>query len=80
MERTNDPVRDAERYFSDLEDMPRAHYTACITMKIWVECEGTNEEDAKEDADIIADSLAANICSMRDIVDSDIDSVKIEED
>jgi hypothetical protein len=49
-------------------------------MVIEVECEGTCPDEAKEDADIIADSLAANISSMSGIVDTDVDSIKIEED
>ena len=78
MERTDDPVKDAERYYSDLDRMPRYTYTACITAKIYVECEGTSSEDAKDDADVIADSLMATIGCLDGIVDTDIDNIKIE--
>jgi hypothetical protein len=80
MERTSDPVRDAERYFSDLEDIPRKKYTAAINMTIYLECEGTCQEDAKKDAKLKANILGKNIYSMREIIDTDVESVRIEED
>lgn len=80
MERTSDPVRDAERYFSELEDTPRRTYRATITMLVEVECEGTCSEDAKDDADVMGHSLAQLISSLDGIVDTDVDSIKIEED
>jgi hypothetical protein len=80
MTRTDDPVRDAEKYYSDLEDTPRRTYRATITMLIEIECEGTCSEDAKDDADIMGHSLASLISSLDGIIDTDVDGIKVEED
>lgn len=79
MERTDDPVKDAERYYSELESTPRHTYRATITMLIEVECEGTCPEDAEDDADIMGHSLALLISNLDGIVDTDIDNIKIED-
>jgi hypothetical protein len=57
MERTNDPVRDAESYNADMENRPMRQYEGGIELAIRLDCFGKNSFEAEGDLNVLADKL-----------------------
>lgn len=76
---TNDPVRDAESHFADLENRNVKKYIAKVEMTVYVACEGRDAIEAKQDAEFKADSLQGAISLISDVDDASWESIKIEE-
>ena len=56
-ERTGDPVRDADRYNSEMEDRPMREYEGIITLTVATRCYGRNGIEAKDDLEERAGDL-----------------------
>ena len=65
MERTNDPVRDADHYNREMEDRPIKTYFGIVTINISLECYGKNESEAEDDLRIRAEDIRDYLLSMR---------------
>ena len=65
MERTDDPVRDADHYNREMEDRPIKTYSGIVTINISLECYGKNESEAEDDLRIRAEDIRDYILCMR---------------
>ena len=75
MERTNDPIKDAENYYMEKENSPVNTYEATVTLKMCVTCRGYNRDDAKEELRRVAEDMATTLNRIYDIDDNDVDCV-----
>ena len=57
MERTNDPVRDADHYNREMVERPIKEYEGTITITIATKCYGRNGIEAKDDLEDIASDI-----------------------
>ena len=73
MERTNDPIRDAEHYYSEQESKPMETYEATITLKMCVTCRGYGKDDAKEELRRLTEDMETTLNRIYDIDDNDAD-------
>lgn len=80
--RTDDPVRDAERYYSDMEDIPNKQYTATITLSVQIEFSDTDENSAHNHAWDVAEQLSSYLgCARGDYpTEPEIEDVTIKEE
>ncbi len=85
-ERSNDPVRDAERYMSDLEDSPKRRYMATMTFTVHIPVYAHDESEAIDQAMFIEEGLAdAIFCldhpdDIEDIDEVEQGSVRVKEE
>lgn len=77
---TDDPVRDAENYYAELERRPKENYIATVTLNVYLPCRGVNRDDAKEDAWEQADSLISAIQCLDGVEDAEIEKVRVKEE
>ena len=77
MERTNDPVRDADRYNSDMEDRPMRHYEGQIELVIKLDCFGKNSFEAEDDLCQRADELRDYIMCLHTLGDIEVEINRI---
>ena len=82
MERTNDPVRDADRYNSDMEDRPMRHYEGQIELVVKLDCFGKNQTEAEDDLNELADSLRDYIMCLEipGNVEVEVERVRVGEE
>ena len=57
MQRTDDPVRDADHHNRELEERPIKEYEGTITITITTKCYGRNGIEAKDDLEERAGNL-----------------------
>lgn len=82
MERTNDPVRDADRYNREMEDRPMRRYEGRIELVIQLDCFGKNSTEAEGDLDERADELRDYIMCLKTVgdVEVEINRVRVGEE
>lgn len=82
MERTNDPVRDADSYNSDMEDRPMRHYEGRIELVIKLDCFGKNSFEAEDDLNKLADNLRDYIMCLKipGNVEVEIERARVEKE
>jgi hypothetical protein len=73
MERTNDPVRDADSYNADMENRPMRQYEGQIELVIKLDCFGKNQSEAESDLDERADELRDYIMCLRTLGDVEVE-------
>jgi hypothetical protein len=73
MERTDNPVRDADRYNSDMEDRPMRKYEGQIELVIKLDCFGKNQTEAEDDLDQRADELRDYIMCLKTVGDVEVE-------
>jgi hypothetical protein len=80
MERTDDPVKDADHYNSEMEDRPMRHYEGRIELVIRLDCFGKNSFEAEDDLNVLADKLRDYIecLEIPGNVEVDIERVRVE--
>ena len=67
MERTDNPVRDADHYNREMEERPTKEYEGTITMAITVKCYGRNGIEAKDDLEERAGNLRDHIECLKGV-------------
>lgn len=74
MERTNDPVRDADHYNREMEERPIKKYEGTITITIATKCYGRNGIEAKDDLEDIASDIKGciEIIEGREVEEMDV--------
>jgi hypothetical protein len=77
MERTGDPVRDADRYNSDMEDRPMCKYEGQIELVIRLDCFGKNQTEAEDDLCQRADELRDYIMCLKTVGDVEVEINRI---
>jgi len=70
---TDDPVRDADRYNSDLEDRPMRKYEGQIELVIKLDCFGKNQSEAEDDLRQRADELRDYIMCLKTVGDVEVE-------
>lgn len=81
MERTDDPVRDADRYNSDMEERPIKKYKTKLTVDVWGYAYGKNAYEAESDMTNRMDALRDYIeCAKGDDLEVDVIVGKIIEE
>jgi hypothetical protein len=82
MSYSDDPVRDADRYNSDMEDRPMRQYEGQIELVIKLDCFGKNSTEAEDDLDQRADELRDYIMCLKTVGDVEvaIDRIHVEEE
>jgi hypothetical protein len=66
MERTGDPVRDADHYNREMEERPIKEHEGTITITIATKCYGRNGIEAKDDLEERAGDLKDYIECLKD--------------
>ena len=77
MERTNDPVRDADSYNADMENRPMRHYEGQIELVIKLDCFGKNQTEAEDDLCQRADELRDYIMCLKTVGDVEVEINRI---
>jgi hypothetical protein len=82
MSYSDDPVRDADRYNSDMEDRPMRKYEGQIELVIKLDCFGKNQTEAEDDLCQRADELRDYIMRLRALgdVEAEINRTKVGEE
>lgn len=82
MERTNDPVRDADHYNREMEDRPMRRYEGRIELVVKLDCYGKNQTEADDNLDEIAEELRDYILCLKTMgeVEVVIDRVRVGEE
>ena len=65
MERTDDPVRDADHYNREMEDGPMRKYEGRIDLVIRLDCFGKNSFEAEDDLNELANALRNYIMCLK---------------
>jgi hypothetical protein len=65
MERTDDPVRDADHYNREIEEKPIKEYEGTVTITVSTKCYGRNGIEAKDDLEERAGDLKDYIECLR---------------
>lgn len=80
MERTDDPVRDADHYNREMEDRPMRQYEGQIELVIRIDCFGKNSFEAEDDLNMLADKLRDYIecLEIPGNVEVDIERARVE--
>jgi hypothetical protein len=80
MSYSDDPVRDADRYNSDMEDRPMRKYEGQIELVIKLDCFGKNQTEAEDDLNVLADKLRDYIecLEIPGNVEVDIERTRVE--
>ena len=73
MERTNDPVKDADHYNREMEDRPMRHYEGQIELVIRLDCFGKNSFEAEDDLCQRADELRDYIMCLKTVGDVEVE-------
>jgi hypothetical protein len=74
MERTNDPVRDADHYFREREEEKNKPYMVTVNFEVKIPISAKNNSDAAWQAEQIESDLSAMIKSAKG--DYEIDEVE----
>ena len=74
MERTNDPVRDADHYNREMEDRPMRRYEGRIELVIQLDCFGKNSTEAEDDLDERADELGDYIMGLENVGNIEVET------
>jgi hypothetical protein len=77
MERTNDPVRDADSYNADMENRPMRQYEGRIELIIQLDCFGKNQTEAEDDLCQRADELRDYIMCLHTLGDIEVEINRI---
>ena len=77
MERTNDPVRDADSYNADMENRPMRHYEGQIELVVKLDCFGKNQTEAEDDLCQKADELRDYIMCLKTAGDVEVEINRI---
>ncbi len=77
MERTNDPVRDADHYNREMEDRPMRQYEGQIELVIKLDCFGKNSFEAEDDLCQRADELRDYIMCLKTVGDVEVEINRI---
>lgn len=82
MERTNDPVRDADSYNVDMENRPMRHYEGRIELVIKLDCFGKNSFEAEDDLNELADKLRDYIMCLEipGNIEVDVERARVEKE
>ncbi len=77
MERTNDPVRDADSYNADMENRPMRRCEGQIELVIKLDCFGKNQTEAEDDLCQRADELRDYIMCLKTVGDVEVEINRI---
>jgi hypothetical protein len=77
MSYSDDPVRDADRYNSDMEDRPMRKYEGQIELVIKLDCFGKNQTEAEDDLCQRADELRDYIMCLHTLGDIEVEINRI---
>ncbi len=77
MERTDNPVRDADSYNADMENRPIRQYEGQIELVIRLDCFGKNSFEAEDDLCQRADELRDYIMCLKTIGDVEVEINRI---
>ena len=82
MERTNDPVRDADSYNADMENRPMQHYEGRIELVIKLDCFGKNSFEAEDNLNELADKLRDYIMCLEipGNIEVDVERARVEKE
>jgi hypothetical protein len=72
MERTDNPVRDADHYNAEMEARPMRKYEGQIELVIKLDCFGKNQTEAEDDLCQRADELRDYIMCLRVLGDVEV--------
>lgn len=78
MERTNDPVRDADHYNREMEERPVKEYEGTITVTIATKCFGRNGIEAKDDLEERAENLKYHIERVKNRLWEEVEEVDVK--
>ena len=73
MERTDNPVRDADHYYREMEERPIKTYSGSVTIHISLNCYGKNKSEAEDDLKIRAEDIKDYLLFMRTQGDIEIE-------
>jgi hypothetical protein len=77
MSYSDDPVRDADRYNSDMEDRPMRKYEGGIELVIKLDCFGKNQTEAEDDLCQRADEFRDYIMCLHTLGDIEVEINRI---
>ena len=82
MERTNDPVRDADHYNREMEERPMRKYEGQIELIIRLDCYGKSSFEAEGDLNELADKLRDYIMCLKipGNVEVEIERARVEKE
>lgn len=82
MERTNDPVRDADHYNREMEDRPMRRYEGQIELVIRLDCFGKNSFEAEDELNELGEKLRDYIMCLEipGNVEIDIERTRVEKE